>query len=48
MLPEGNLNLQQVIREMEKRISALEAELKEYMHGQTSESTSTPEPPTAD
>ena len=47
MLPEGNLNLQQIVRELEKRVVILEEKLTEPVNG-PEESPSTPEPPKAD
>lgn len=50
-LPHGALNLQQVVRDLEKRITELEDKLKpdvEKFDGRTAQEASTPEPPTAD
>lgn len=55
MLPIGNLNLQQVIHDLEKRVSELEARLNTKVSESTppedsdgpKEAASTPEPATA-
>lgn len=47
MLPEGTLNLQQIVRDLEKRVSALEEKFEEPIN-EPEESPSTPEPAKAD